>query len=236
MNITTKIKLALVFLVIAIVPFIFVYKTSTDKVVIDSKVPVKIDTEKKSLTIVAFGDSLTAGYGVSIEESYPAILEKKLNEYNIPSKVINMGVSGETTEIALERLDFVNNQNPDYVLIGLGANDMLRSMPPEKAKENLEKIIIFFKEKDRKIILLGMNSFPTNGAAYIKAFNSIYSDLSQKYSLPLVPFFLEGVALRREFNLSDGIHPNYSGYQKIVDDNLLPVILKYIKSTSPLAP
>lgn len=191
--------------------------------------PKESMTPKSTLTIIAFGDSLTAGYGVTLEESYPAILEKKLNEQNILATVINMGASGETTEIALERLDFVSKQNPDLVLLGLGANDMLRSLSPEKAKANLEEIIIYFKERNKQVILLGMKSVATNGSAYSASFDSIYPSLAEKYSLPLIPFFLEGVALNKSLNTGDGIHPNYLGYQKIVTDNILPIVLPYLK-------
>lgn len=206
----------------------FMYKNNNNLSSADSP-SKKITKEESLITIVAFGDSLTAGYGVSLEESYPKILEQKLNEQNISVKVINMGVSGETTEIALERLDFINNQNPDIILLGIGANDMLRSLPPEKTKINIEKIINYFQEKNKGIILLGMKSINTNGPKYRESFNSIYTDLSKKYSLPLVPFFLEGVALNETLNISDGIHPNYLGYQKIVSDNIIPIIIPYLE-------
>ena len=223
----TPLKITLAsLLVIILVAIFFINKNTAPALKETSQKPTTI---KPSLIIVAFGDSLTAGYGVPLNESYPFILEQKLREQNIEATVINMGVSGETTEIALERLDFVNAQNPSIVLLGLGANDMLRSMSPENAKANLEKMILYFKDKNVKVVLLGMKSTITNGKTYRTSFDAIYPDLAKKHSLPLVPFFLEGVVLRSSLNIADGIHPNFAGYEKIVSENVLPVLVKVLK-------
>ncbi len=186
-------------------------------------------SEKKELTIAAFGDSLTAGYGVDLTESYPYILEKKLADAKLNVKVINMGVSGETTQGGVDRVSFVLEQNPDVILLGLGANDMLRSLPPSSAKANLDSIIKSLIEANKKVVLLGMKSSITNGSAYRQEFDTIYSDLAEKYDLTLVPFFLEGVVLRPSLNTSDGIHPNKAGYEKIVEENILPILLPYLR-------
>jgi acyl-CoA thioesterase-1 len=191
--------------------------------------PLAAPIEKEELTIVAFGDSLTAGYGVDLSESYPYLLEKRLREEKLNVKVINMGVSGETTQGGVDRASFVLEQNPDVVLLGLGANDMLRSLPPALVKANLDSIIKTLIDADKKIVLLGMKSSITNGGAYRQEFDVIYKDLSEKYKLTLVPFFLEGVALRPSLNTSDGIHPNKAGYEKIVDENIIPILLPYLK-------
>lgn len=185
--------------------------------------------EKKELTIVAFGDSLTAGYGVDLSESYPYILDERLAQEKISAKVINMGVSGETTQGGTERVSFVLEQEPDVVLLGLGANDMLRSLPPSLVRTNLDFIIKNLTDANKKVVLLGMKSSITNGSAYRQEFDVIYEGLAKKYNLALVPFFLEGVALRSSLNTSDGIHPNKAGYEKIVDENILPVLLPYLK-------
>lgn len=185
--------------------------------------------QEKTITIAAFGDSLTAGYGVDLTESYPYLLERKLQEEDISARVINMGVSGETTSGGLERVSFVLEQNPDIILLGLGANDMLRSLPPSLVKSNLETIIVGLLQGNKKIILLGMKSVTTNGQTYRQEFDAIYSDLAKKYNLTLVPFFLEGVVLRPTLNTNDGIHPNKSGYEKIVSENILPVLLPHLK-------
>jgi acyl-CoA thioesterase-1 len=201
-------------------------KTSEQKTILE-----ETQATSTTLTLVSFGDSLTAGYGVALSESYPSILEKRLQENGISVTILNMGVSGETTSMALERLNFVLQQNPDIVLLGLGANDMLRGLPPEQARANLETMVQFFQKNNTKVVLLGMEAVATNGASYRKEFNTIYPDLAKKYSLPLVPFFLDGVALNQSLNIDDGIHPNRAGYEKIVDKNILPILLPYLKKS-----
>jgi acyl-CoA thioesterase-1 len=157
------------------------------------------------------------------------VLNKEARDKNVSIKVVNMGVSGETSSGGLDRVDFVISQNPDLVLLGLGANDMLRATDPSLVKNNLEKIIKSFKGKNITVILLGMQSQVSNGINYKIDFDSIYPDLSKKYKLPLVPFFLEGVALVPNLNTSDGIHPNRSGYEKIIDENIMNVLLPYLE-------
>ncbi len=185
--------------------------------------------QEKSRTIVAFGDSLTAGYGVALDESYPSILEKKLREQGFAIQVINMGVSGETSLGALQRLTFVAQQNPEIVLLGIGANDMLRGMPPDDLFRNIEEIVTFFQNKNITVVLLGMKSVSSNGEDYSKKFNAVYVDIAKKYNLSLVPFFLENVALNASLNIPDGIHPNKEGYEKIVKDTILPVLLPVLE-------
>jgi acyl-CoA thioesterase-1 len=191
--------------------------------------PIPVQTTNKKIIIAAFGDSLTAGYGGSLEDSYPSILEKKLSDEGIQVTIINMGVSGETTTGGKERVQFVLAQKPDIVMLGLGANDMLRLLSPTDAKANLETIIQGLQKSNTKIVLLGMKSVPTNGVAYTKEFDAIYPDLAKKYNLPLIPFFLEGVAFDSTLNTADGIHPNRQGYEKIINNNILPILLPYIK-------
>lgn len=194
--------------------------------------PTTQDEGKKRIIIAAFGDSLTAGYGVELENSYPAILEKQLKEQGVDATVINMGVSGETTQGGRERTGFVLDQKPDIVLLGLGGNDMLRTLPVKLTQDNLIFIIEELQKNQEKkpgIILLGMQSSITNGFAYTREFNAMYPSLAKKYSLPLVPFFLEGVALTQELNTADGIHPNKEGYIRIVNENIMPILLPYIK-------
>lgn len=183
----------------------------------------------QTFKIVAFGDSLTAGYGVKLEESYPSILEKELKKENPNIEIVNMGVSGETTTGGLDRVNFVISQNPQLVLLGLGANDMLRSTSPDIVKANLEKMILAFKEKNIPVVLLGMEAQITSGFAYKKKFDAIYKDLAKKYDLALVPFFLEDVVLVKSLNIEDGIHPNREGYEKIVQENVLPVVSEVLK-------
>ncbi len=186
-------------------------------------------TVENNFTIIAFGDSLTAGYGVPLQDSYPSILEAKLKEKGKLVSVINMGVSGETTSGGLDRVSFVADQQPSLVLLGLGANDMLRASPPSLAKANLEKILQALLSKNISVVLLGMQSTTSNGSAYKNEFDAIYPSLAKQYNIPLVPFFLEGVALRASLNTDDGIHPNRLGYEKIVEENILPTITPLIK-------
>ncbi len=191
---------------------------------------VHSSTTSKKLTVVAFGDSLTAGYGVTLQESYPRILEEKLHVLYPNLQVINMGVSGETTTAGLERVSFVTAQKPDLVLLGLGANDMLRASSPTIAKNNIRTMLVQFRKAGIPVVLLGMKSVASNGPAYQKEFDAIYPSLAQEYSVPLVPFFLDGVALEASFNTTDGIHPNFAGYSKIVEKNILPILVPVLKT------
>jgi len=190
---------------------------------------------KREFKIVAFGDSLTAGFNVPLKDSYPSILEDILNnsreykEYDVTFKVINMGVSGETTSGGLDRIDFVIEQKPDLILLGLGANDMLRNTDPAFIRSNIDSVIQKIISSQTPLILLGMQSVASNGREYKRDFDSIYPTLARKYDLPLVPFFLDGVALKSAFNTADGIHPNRQGYEEIVNENILPVLRPSLK-------
>ncbi len=203
---------------------IFFYHKNTDY----TDIHRQTQQTDKVFKIVAFGDSLTAGYGVKLEESYPHILEKELQKENPNIEVINMGVSGETTSGGLDRVDFVISQNPKLVLLGLGGNDMLRSTNPDLTKENLEKIILAFKEKKIPVVLMGMKAQMASGIGYKKKFDALYRDLAKKHDITLVPFFLENVVLVKSLNIDDGIHPNKEGYEKIVMENVLPVLGKVL--------
>jgi acyl-CoA thioesterase-1 len=210
--------------------FFIMRNTSEDTEV--STIPTKAldnDSSNASYTIIAFGDSLTAGYGVSLEESYPAMLERALRERNLEVRVVNMGVSGEVTTAGVERVDFILSQKPSLVLLGLGANDMLRASSPQIARTNIETIVRRLTDAQVPIILLGMKSVASNGDTYREEFDPIYPSLAQKYRIPLVPFFLEGVALNPELNTRDGIHPNALGYEKIVRENILPILLPVLE-------
>lgn len=203
----------------------FLYSKDTDTGIMTDRA----SQTGQSFKIVAYGDSLTAGYGVRLEESYPSILEAELRKENPNIEVVNMGVSGETTTGGLDRVDFVISQNPDLVLLGLGANDMLRSTNPDITKANLEKIILAFKEKNIPVVLMGMEAQVASGLSYKKKFDSIYTDLAKKHDVALVPFFLKNVVLVKSLNIDDGIHPNKEGYEKIVRENVLPVVERVLR-------
>jgi acyl-CoA thioesterase-1 len=170
--------------------------------------------------IIAFGDSLTAGFGLSDKESYPYLLQQKLNADHYDYEVVNAGVSGDTTIGGLERSDWVLDQeNAKILILELGANDLLRGIPVAKAKDNLEKIIKKAKARKLKVLLCGMLAPPGVGAEYQREFTSLFPDLATEYKVEFLPFLLENVALKKELNQADGIHPNAEG-EKIMTENI----------------
>jgi acyl-CoA thioesterase-1 len=171
--------------------------------------------------ILFYGNSLTAGYGLEEEESFPSRIEDKIDSLGLPYTVVNAGLSGETTSGGLKRIDWVMKQKVDIFFLELGANDMLRGLPIEETRKNLAQIIAEVKEKNPevKIGLCEMMAPPNMGDEYVKAFNQIYKDLAKSNDITFVPFFLEGIAGQEEFMLQDGKHPNAKG-QKIVADNI----------------
>jgi len=178
--------------------------------------------------IVAMGDSLTAGYGLAMEESYPAQLERKLRAAGYPYQVINAGVSAETSSGALSRLEWVLTMKPDIVILETGANDGLRGIDPQLAEDNIRKILITLKEREITVVLAGMKMVRNLGPGYVEGFNSIYPKLAKEQEVIFMPFFLEGVAMVSQYNQEDRIHPNAAGYAKIVE-NLLPYVVRAIE-------
>jgi len=167
--------------------------------------------------IVAFGDSLTAGLGVAAEEAYPARLQRRLDEQRFRYRVINAGVSGDTTAGGLRRVDWVLKSRPDLVILELGGNDGLRGLNLDQTKANLERIIKRCQDASVTVILAGMKLPPNYGAEYTKGFEAIYPALAKQYRLTLIPFFLDGVAGSASLNQADGIHPTSEGYRIIAD-------------------
>lgn len=180
-------------------------------------------------SILFFGDSLTAGYGLSPEEAFPALIEKELNKTSQQVKVTNAGLSGETSAGGLSRIDWILRQPVDIFVLELGANDGLRGLPLDQTRKNLQAIIDRVKVKypSVKFVLLGMMVPPNLGKEYTNDFKNIYPDLAKKNNATLMPFLLEGVAGDEKLNLPDGIHPNVEGH-KIVARNLLKVISKVL--------
>lgn len=191
--------------------------------------PTKVketSTKSTSKTILCFGNSLTAGYGLKDEkDAWPSLLQARLDSIDHDYKVVNAGLSGETTSGGLNRLDWVLKQDVDIFFLELGANDMLRGLDVAKTKENLESIILKVKEKhpDIPIILAGMLAPPNMGKEYESAYNRIFPDLAMKYRATLVPFLLDEVAGKAELNLPDGKHPNAKG-QRVVLENVWDAI------------
>jgi len=173
--------------------------------------------------IVAIGDSLTAGLGVDAEETYPALLERRLQAEGYVCRVINAGVSGDTTAGGLRRVDWLLKSKPDLVVLELGANDGLRGLDLNQTEANLAQIIQRLQSAGVQVVLAGMR-IPTNyGREYTGAFAAIYPRLAARYHLVLIPFFLEGVAADPHLNQADGIHPTAAGYEVIVN-HLLPTV------------
>jgi len=166
--------------------------------------------------LVAFGDSLTAGLGVSPEESYPARLQEKLLLAGYRYRVVNAGVSGDTTAGGIRRVAWVLKSKPDIVILELGANDGLRGLSLTETRANLEQIIQRLLAGGAKVILAGMKLPPNYGADYTKAFQTMYADLAKRYDVQFMPFFLDGVAAKADLNQADGIHPTGAGYAVIV--------------------
>ena len=169
-------------------------------------------TKKK--TIVFYGNSLTAGYGVSPSEAFPAIIQKRIDSLGLPYQVVNAGVSGETSSGGKTRIDWILREPVDIFILELGANDGLRGTPLSETKKNLQDIIDKVKAKypDTKLVFAGMEIPPNMGQAYTTEFRNIYTDLAAKNKMTLIPFLLEGVGGEPELNQADGIHPTAEGH------------------------
>ena len=181
-------------------------------------------------TILFFGDSITAGYGLSAEDAYPAHVEAALVKKGIEVKVVNAGLSGETSAGGLSRIDWILRQPIDIFVLELGANDGLRGLPLDQTRSNLQAIIDKVKAKnpDVKIVLAGMMVPPNLGKEYTTEFKNIYPSLAKTNNAVLIPFLLEGVAGDGNLNIADGIHPNVEGH-KIVANTVLKRIEPLLK-------
>lgn len=175
--------------------------------------------------ILFYGDSLTAGYGLSPEEAFPALVEKRLNKAEKVATVVNAGLSGETSAGGVTRLNWVIRQPIDIFVLELGANDGLRGLPLDQTKKNLQQIIDRVKAKypDVKIVIAGMMVPPNMGPEYTANFRKIFPELAQKNNATLIPFLLQDVAGNEKLNLGDGIHPNPEGH-RIVAENVARII------------
>jgi len=176
-----------------------------------------------AVKLVAFGDSLTAGYLLKPSESFPAQLAAALAAKGHAVEVGNSGVSGDTTAAGLERFDWAVPPGTDAVILELGANDALRGQPPAEARANLDTLITKLKERNIAVLLVGMRAPKNWGEDYARSFDRIYAELAEKHDLLLYPFFLDGIALDPALNLDDGLHPNGQGIAKIVD-HILPKV------------
>ncbi len=177
--------------------------------------------------VVAFGDSLTSGLGVAQEEAYPAQLQRRLDAAGYRYRVINAGVSGDTTAGGVRRVEWVLNSRPAIVILELGANDGLRGIDLADTRANLETIIQRLQAASVTVVLAGMKLPPNYGKDYTARFAALYPELAKKYRVPLMPFFLEGVAASEALNQADGIHPTEAGYRVIVE-NLIKTLQPFL--------
>lgn len=177
--------------------------------------------------ILVLGDSLVAGYGINKNEAYPAVLEAMFRQHGYPVKVINAGKSGDTALAGFNRLPFHLKQQPHLVIIALGSNDALKGLEPGGAYAAIEKTIKLLQNHGIQPVLMGMKAPRNLGGTYAQKFDSIYPILAQRYNVPFYPFFLEGVALKPEYNLSDKVHPNADGVRVLVQ-NTSPFLMNIV--------
>ena len=184
----------------------------------------KITVEK----ILLFGDSLMSGYGLPEEHHLSVVLEDNLKSEGYNIKVINGSTSGNTSLDGLDRIkETLSELDVDLIILGLGANDMLRKINPKQTEQNLEKMIKIIQDKNINIILAGMVASPSNGLGYKKKFDKAFPNLAKKYDIQLIPFLLDGVALKPELNLSDGMHPNEKGVL-IISETIKKSVIKIL--------
>jgi acyl-CoA thioesterase-1 len=179
--------------------------------------------------IVAFGDSLTAGHGVPVAESYPALLAARLSAEGYRYRVVNAGVSGDTTAGGLRRVDWGLRLNPEIVILELGANDALRGQDLSAVSANLDQLVDRFQSAGARVLLAGMRLPPNYGPRFGTEFQAMYKEVARRRGVPLMPFFLDGVGGNPRLNQRDGIHPTAEGYRVIVDrlwPYLLPLLIR----------
>ena len=187
--------------------------------------------QARDVHVLAFGDSLTAGYGLRSGEGFAPQLEDTLRRNGIRAHVTNAGVSGNTAGQGRARLKWTLDGlkvKPDLAVVALGANDMLRGLPPSRTREDLDAILAEFKRRGIPVVLAGMLAPPNLGTRFMTDYNSIYPDLARKYGAPLYPFFLAGVAGNPALNLPDRVHPNFQGIKRMVS-GIAPTVIRALE-------
>jgi acyl-CoA thioesterase I len=218
---------------IAVMVFLFVFLSmfacSNESPSAGNRSELQADDGMRLGTIVAVGDSLTAGYGVDESEAYPALLEKRLHLDGFYFKVINAGISGETSSGTLSRIEWViRSLKPDIIILETGANDGLRGVDPQVLEKNLDGIVTIIKANGIDILLAGMKMPPNLGPIHTARFSNVFPRIADKHNIPLIPFFLESVAGDARYNLSDRMHPNPEGYRRILE-YIYPYVLAVIE-------
>ena len=176
--------------------------------------------------MLVFGDSLSAGFGIEVDQSWASLLQARLADQGYEHRVVNASISGDTTESGAARIGIaLETFTPDLVILELGGNDGLRGIPPDRMRGNLEKIIRRSQDAGAAVVLLGIRIPPNYGQRYIEAFESVYRDVAQDLEVPWIEFFMDGVALNEDLMQSDGIHPNAAA-QPVLLDNAWPIISK----------
>ncbi len=177
----------------------------------------------ETIRILAMGDSLTAGYGLPAEAGFPAQLERALKAEGYDVRIINAGVSGDTSAGGLARLDWALADQPHVAIVELGANDGLRGLDPVRMQANLDAIITRLKARQVRVLLTGMRAPPNFGRDYADSFAKVYPDLARRHGVALYPFFLDGVARQPQLNQTDGLHPTADGV-KVIVTRILPMV------------
>jgi acyl-CoA thioesterase-1 len=175
-------------------------------------------------TVLVFGDSLSAGYGIDVDQSWTTLLQTRLQEQGYEHRVVNASISGETTEGGASRISSaIETFEPALIILELGGNDGLRGFPPSRMKANLARIIATSKASGAAVVLLGITIPPNYGARYIETFENVFREVAEEHQVPWIEFFMEGIALNEELMQDDGIHPNAAA-QPILLDNAWPMI------------
>lgn len=181
-----------------------------------------------SRVIVALGDSLTAGFGLAAEEAWPALIEARLRREGYPYRVVNAGVSGDTTAGGLRRVDWVLRHRPEVAVVALGANDGLRGQSVDAMRANLVALVERLRAAGTRVLLAGMEVPPNYGAAYARAFRAAFPEVARRTGAALMPFLLDGVAADPRLNLPDGIHPNAAGH-RVIAERLWPHLVPLLR-------
>ncbi len=180
--------------------------------------------------MLVFGDSLSAGFGIDVDQSWTALLQARLEEQGYEHRVVNASISGDTTESGASRIGTaIDNFAPEIVILELGGNDGLRGIPPTRIRANFERIIGASLDSGAAVVLLGIRIPPNYGPRYIEMFDAVYRDVAEQFGIPWIEFFMDGVALNDELMQSDGIHPNAAA-QPVLLDNAWPVIREALDS------
>ena len=180
--------------------------------------------------IVALGDSITSGLGVAAAEAFPALLEVRLRRDGYAYRVVNAGVSGDTTAGGLRRVDWVLRARPEIVILALGANDGLRGQPPQTTRANLEAIVTRLQTAGARVLLAGMRMPPNYGEEFTRQFEAVFPAVARRANVALLPFLLDGVAADPRLNQADGLHPNAAGH-RVIADRLWPHLAPLLKKT-----